>query len=704
MYKHTLAAVLAALPCLAQVTMAQAESTQQNTTLALDEVTVTATREAQKISETPNTVNVIKEEVIKTLRPAHPAELLRRAPGVTATVTNGEGHQTSIRQPISTRPVYLFLEDGIPTRSTGFFNHNALFEINLPQSAGVEIVKGPASALYGSDAIGGLINVLSRPSPDAPEFEANTEFGEFGWKRVLLTGGTGGDNWGIRPSLNYTKTDGWRDDTGYIRRSFSLRHDLAIGDDTVVKTLLSTADIDQQGAGSTRLNAFDYKNNPRLNYIPISYRKVKAVRLSSAFEKSFDRSLLSITPFLRYNQMAQLPNYVGTSRFSTRINNSKNYSIGLQAKYRQDFTPMRTRLITGVDVDYSPGSYWSKSIEFGGAESLASGATRFTRYTVTGDRYDYDVTYRSVSPYIHTEFSPLEALRVTAGLRYDDIEFDYDNNLATVQTGSLRRPASTEVDFDNVSAKLGATWQLNQQHNIFANYSEGFRAPSEGQLFRQGRSVNTVDLDPVQARQYELGIRGQFGQVNYGFSVFDLEKSDDVLSFVDPVSGDRLATNNGTTTHRGVELGLTASMTDTITLHGAFSYIKHEYKDWVARVGGGNVDFSGNTIPNAPRFLGNITLDYKPRFLNGGVASLEWVKMGSYKIDQANTAGIKYNGHNLLNLRASFFPTQAWEVYGRVINLADKRYAESASFRNGAREFAPGMPRTAYIGAVYRWQ
>lgn len=666
-------------------------------------VTVTATREAQKISETPNTVNVIEEEVIKMLRPAHPAELLRRAPGVTATVTNGEGHQTSIRQPISTRPVYLFLEDGIPTRSTGFFNHNALFEINLPQSAGVEIIKGPASALYGSDAIGGLINVLSRPSPDAPEFEANAEFGEYGWKRLLLTGGNGGENWGIRPSLNYTKTDGWRDDTGYVRRSFSLRHDWAIDDDTVVKTLLSTADIDQQGAGSTRLNEFDYKNNPRLNYIPISYRKVKAVRLSSAFEKSFDNRLVSITPFVRYNQMAQLPNYVGTSPFSTRINNSKNYSIGLQAKYRQDFVPMRTRFISGVDVDYSPGSYWSKSVAFGGAESLASGATRFTNYTVTGDRYDYDVTYRSISPYIHTEFSPLDPLRVTAGLRYDDIRFDYDNHLATVQTGGLRRPASTDVDFSNVSAKLGATWQLNLQHNIFANFSEGFRAPSEGQLFRQGGSVNTVDLDPIQARQYELGIRGQFNHVNYGFSIFDLEKSDDVLDFVDPVSGDRLTTNNGTTTHRGVELGLTVNITDTITANGAFSYIKHEYKDWVARVGGNNVDFSGNTIPNAPRFLGNITLDYKPGFLNGGLASLEWVKMGSYRIDQANTEGIQYNGHNLLNLRASYFANKKWEVYGRVINIADKRFAESAAFRNKAREFAPGMPRTAYIGAVYRW-
>jgi outer membrane receptor protein involved in Fe transport len=76
--------------------------------------------------------------------------------GVWVSVTGGEGHQTAIRQPLNTNPVYLFLEDGVPTRSTGFFNHNALYEVNLPGAEGIEVTKGPGSALYGSDAIGGV--------------------------------------------------------------------------------------------------------------------------------------------------------------------------------------------------------------------------------------------------------------------------------------------------------------------------------------------------------------------------------------------------------------------------------------------------------------------------------------------------------------------------------------------------------------------
>jgi iron complex outermembrane receptor protein len=674
----------------------QAEHLSQPPDWTAEEVTVTATREAQKLSETPATVNAVRQDEIEATRPAHPSEILRKMPGVFASVTSGEGHQTSIRQPLTTDAVYLYLEDGIPTRSTGFFNHNALYEINLPQSAGMEVIKGPSSALYGSDAIGGVINVLSRPAPDAPELEANAEVGEYGWSRLLLTGGTGGETWGIRPSVNVTHTDGWRDATGYDRRSFSLRWDQAVGEDATVKTLLSTSDIDQQSAGSTRLRESDYRNHPRLNYIPISYREVKAARLSSAYEKSLGDMLVSLTPYLRYNEMEQLPNYIGVPN---RINLSRNYSVGLLAKVRKDFEPMRTRLIAGVDIDRSPGSYFERRItpQF---ITLASGARQYTSFTRNSVNYDYDVTYTGVSPYLHGEFSPVERLRITAGLRYDRITYDYDNNLSTLTTGSLRRPASTEVDFSHVSPKIGATWQLSASDSVYASYSEGFRAPSEGQLFRQGASLDTVGLDPIEARQYELGWRGKMGLLDYSVAVFDLQKDNDVLGFRD-ANGDTIAVNNGKTTHRGLELGLGAALTDKLRLNGAFSWTRHRYDEWVVN---STTDFSGNEIESAPRTLANVLLEYSPALLNGGRVGLEWVHVGHYRMDQANTPGASYEGHDLLNLRANHFVTREWEIYGRLMNIADRRYAEAAAFSTtNGREFAPGMPRTAYVGVVYHW-
>jgi iron complex outermembrane receptor protein len=162
--------------------------------------------------------------------------------------------------------------------------------------------------------------------------------------------------------------------------------------------------------------------------------------------------------------------------------------------------------------------------------------------------------------------------------------------------------------------------------------------------------------------------------------------------------------NNGKTSHRGVELGLSAALLDKLRLSGAFSYARHRYEEWEAVVAGVNRDFSGNEIESAPRVLANLSLDYAPVLLNGGKLVLEWVHLGSYRMDQANTPGQKYDGHDLFHLRGNYYLSREWEVYGRLMNLTDRRYAEAAAYSaTNGREFAPGMPRTAYVGVVYHW-
>jgi iron complex outermembrane receptor protein len=93
----------------------------------LEVITVTATKEKSTLQETPASIGVIHEDALRFASPSHPQQLLSQIPGVAVGVTQGEGHTMAIRQPFSTSPVYLYLEDGIPTRATGFFNHNALY-------------------------------------------------------------------------------------------------------------------------------------------------------------------------------------------------------------------------------------------------------------------------------------------------------------------------------------------------------------------------------------------------------------------------------------------------------------------------------------------------------------------------------------------------------------------------------------------------
>src|SRR5690554_5097038 len=154
---------------LAAITMGSAVQAQVPVPQAAEEIVVTGSREATLRAETPSSVSVINDMTLDQVKPAHPSEVLNRVPGVTVQQTNGEGHITGIRQPIGTSPVYLFLEDGVPVRASGFFNHNALYEINMAMSGGIEVTRGPGTALQGSDAIDRVINVLTRAPSEDPE-------------------------------------------------------------------------------------------------------------------------------------------------------------------------------------------------------------------------------------------------------------------------------------------------------------------------------------------------------------------------------------------------------------------------------------------------------------------------------------------------------------------------------------------------------
>jgi len=673
----------------------------QSAEISSGTITVTGTREETPRAETAETTGSIRQQAIQDTHPAHPAEIMERVAGVHVNVTNGEGHMTAIRQPITTKAVYLYLEDGIPTRSTGFFNHNALYEVNIPQAAGVEITKGPGTSLYGSDAIGGVINVLTRPAPLQAEADLSVEAAEHGWKRLLLSGGNSWGDDGLRGDLNITSTDGWRDNTEYDRQSATLRWDRFTDNGGSFKTVLSASNIDQQVAGTSRLSAADYLNNPTANYYPISYREVQALRLSSAYEKEDRTTLLSLTPYVRHNFMDYMPNW--SLAYDPGVQQTTSNSFGMLAKYRMDFAAKRTRVIVGADIDYTSGKRLENSID---AFKDTDGV--YTSFTVEDVIYNYAVNYTALSPYVHVEISPADKWRMTAGLRYDYFEYDYNNQMAdgllSVSPASMLRaatynhPSNTRVDFSHVSPKLGAAYEFNKQLNGFVSYRHAFRAPSESQLFRPGSNAESLDLDAVKADSVEVGIRGHKNENwKYEISIYNMRVKDDLVSFKDALSDDTTTVNAGETSHQGIEFMADGKVTETLQLAMNYSYAKHFYEDWIHK----NIDFSGNEIESAPRVIANMRITYKPAVLNGGRVELEWVHLGDYWMDQTNTG--KYDGHDIYNLRFNQRIDKQLNLFARVINLRDERYATAASISRGNNELAPGMPRTLYAGVDYKF-
>jgi iron complex outermembrane receptor protein len=674
-------------------------------------VVVTATRESVPLVKTPASVGTVADREIAFVRPVHPSQILGQVPGVAVAVTNGEGHTTAIRQGFTTSPVYLFLEDGVPTRSTGFFNHNALYEVNVPQAGGIEVTRGPGSALYGSDAIGGVVNVLTRRPPERREVSVSGEVGGHGWQRLLFDAGTRDGADGYRASLNLTHTDGWRDRTAYDRQGGTFRWDRQLDADSSLRTVLTFSNIDQQTGANSPLVEADYRNNPTRNNTPIAYRKVQALRLYSAWERRLGDSLLSITPYFRHDAMDLLASFTLAS--DPTVFDTSNQSYGVQAKWRTDFVPLQARLIGGVDVDVSPGGREENRIN---VTSTGTGASRVYRsYTVGPRIYDYQVTFRGLSPYVHGEISPLAPLRLTAGLRYDHLSYDFDNRLGSTPISAGGRfygqAPDGSVSFSRLSPKLGATWEFAPDLHGFASYNQGFRAPSENQLFRPSSATSAAQanasmqsalrLKPITASQWELGLRGVAGRVAYDVAVYDLRKKDDIVSLRDTATNLTESVNAGETRHRGIELGANAPLSDTLAGGLSFSYARHTYENWVAFSSSTstNVNFSGRDIEASPRVLLNARLDWAPR--ETVRMQVEWVRIGSYWMDQANTT--RYDGHDLFNLRASWAVSRHLSLFGSVTNLLDRRYADSASVTSSTPVYSPGLPRTFYSGAELRW-
>jgi hypothetical protein len=408
--------------------------------------------------------------------------------------------------------------------------------------------------------------------------DLSAEVGQYGYRRFLGTGGfTSGGN-GLRADLNLTTADGFKEDAPYERQSGTIRHDLLTAGGLSTHTVLTATRVDQRDVFP--LDGAAFESQPELNRSPIAFRDVDAFRWSTAVDFQRGKSLVSVTPFARHNVLKLIPNWQLT--FNPEIWDTRNNSYGALVKYRHDFDPLRARVIVGADIDVSPGEAKNDGI----VTQRTGPDSAWQTYTVGAAHYDYDVTYKQFSPYVHAEFSPIARARIDAGLRFDHSSYDYETHLPVVQTGRWRVPGDTTLSFSHASPKFGITIDAMPQLNLYGSVRGGFRAPAQGQLFQQGSNLNTTSLDPVTASSAEVGARGRLGRrVMYTVAWYDMRLKNDILSILD-ANGVSTSSNAGETRHHGIETALGAALTNDLRLDLAWSSSTQRYVDWVIPVRG----------------------------------------------------------------------------------------------------------------------
>ena len=150
----------------------------------LTTVIISANKLKEKRINSPVAIAVLSPKMIEETKAQRIDYLLNKVSGVYMPSIGNEQHMMAIRQPISLKGLYLFLEDGMPIRTSGLYSSNALIEINTSNIHLIEILKGPASALYGAEAIGGVVNFISTPIPSNKLLNISSQLSDGGLKKL----------------------------------------------------------------------------------------------------------------------------------------------------------------------------------------------------------------------------------------------------------------------------------------------------------------------------------------------------------------------------------------------------------------------------------------------------------------------------------------------------------------------------------------
>jgi iron complex outermembrane receptor protein len=706
--------ILIALVVLGQLSYAQKIKTVADTTKtnSLKEVFVTANRTATKRIETPVAISKLNAKTIDETKATAMYEIVNKTPGVYMSNIGNEQHMTAIRQPITTNPYYLYLEDGLPIRPMGIFNHNALLEINQFNVENVEIVKGPVSSLYGPEAVGGAINLISaKPSKD-PEFKFGMQADQWGYKRIQAAAGATIGKFGFHiAGITSDQKNSWMTFSDYKKDNINARFDYKFNSKTrlISNTMFGKYYSDMSGS----VNEDAFNNRTYTSTTDFTYRKSDALRTRLTLEHDWNAmASTSFTAYYRDNKLGQNPAYgikwtTGSATATGEINSSNFKSYGALAQHTQQFDFLQSKIVAGALYDYSPSDYWSYRVDL--RANLNPGGLTVKNYQIISERpdiknADYTADIYNSAEFLQLSFKPFQNTIVTSGLRYDNMKVAYHN--------ALDNGTGTKI-YDKVTSKIGVNYNPFSVAGFYANFSQGFAPPGVSAIFRTkpGTGGTTgvpadfyYNLEPATFVNYEIGgwLSVLKNQLYLDYAFYYLDGKNELISV-------KLADNStdyrsaGATRHKGIEFGLNYKPSNELNFRLGGTVSEHTFIDFKVSEKSTDVlkNLDNKEMPSGPRWIANSEINYYPKWLPNFRTSLEYQLVGSYYQDQVNT--VKYGGYSIFNARVGY-KWKSIELYTNVLNLTDKLYAYNVTRGNATTSqptYTAAAPRTFLFGLQY---
>mgnify|MGYP006121284391 FL=1 len=636
-------------------------------------------------------ISSIDQEELNKLDAQHPKQALRRSPGVWISRGSGQEHLTAIRSPVLSGPgacgSFLVLEDGLPIRPTGFCNVNGLFETFFEMSSGLETITGPASARYGANAMHGVINVLSEPIDSKNKLYTN--IGPNNYKNLKLRAGNQ-KNWSLDGF--FASNGGFRELSGYDQQKARIQSNFSIANwNASLKTTLTN--LNQETAGYINgLDSYKDKSFSKRNFNSDAYRDAKSQRISLRLTREKGDKLISITPYIRNNDMQFFQHFLPGTPLEE--NSHRSMGVVVQSIKDQEFY----NLISGFQFDLSSAELTETQKDALTTSSAFNNATR-----PKGKHYDYEVDSIVYAIFGGIEdFYLNENLSFFADARAEFIEYDYSNKMISGNTredGSkcgfggcyYNRPSDRSDNFDETSARAGIETNF-ERVNYFAQVSLGFRPPQINEAYRLQKKQTTSDLSSETLTMFEVGSQFDLNTISGSISLYQSKKKNSIFR-----DAENFIVDNGKTDHQGVELSLNWTINTSNRLISNITYGNHKY-DFETDTSMREKIRTGNYIDTAPKLMANLIWDIA--LIDNSSLAFEIEHMGPYYTDAANLH--EYEGHTLYHSRFSQTLSDSMKYFLRIDNLFDKAYAERADFNAfGGDRYFPGLPREVYIGLEY---
>ncbi|MDG1486086.1 MAG: TonB-dependent receptor [Porticoccaceae bacterium] len=610
------AIALSATPILSQTAIA-AETD-------IDEILVSASLVPIAASRSANAITVIDSEQLRNRAALTVGDLLRGVPGLAVSRSGVQGSQTQIRARGAEANHLLVLIDGVEANDPSQSDELNWGTLSADDIERIEVIRGPQSSMRGSDAMAGVVNIVTRSAEQAFSAKLFTEAGSFSTTRHGFHIGTKQGDFNVRLGVSDTKTDGdnisrtGNERDGYENTSINLKAGFAISEE--FKLSFSARQSDG-------MNEFDADDD------------------SDGFVEDQDR----VSEF-RNSTIGLRADYVSVDgRWQHKL-------VIAQSKHDNEaFADGVLGNVTGSTKDqyqYIGSMFWDDSSQ---------------RISVLAEREEED--YKQRGPLSWGLDPNQDRERDT-----DSFAIEYRSDISDRLSLALSSRYDDNSEFDSASTyRMEAVYQLGDDTRLRSAYGTAVKNPTFTERFGfYTNFIGNPELKPEESTSWELGIDQQLGDLSLSATLFDAELENEINGFAyDAVNMGYTATNNeGISKRQGIELTASVEMDESLALSAAYTYT-----DSVQPDGAGGYE---DEVRRA-RHTANLNLAWQATDLLQLTTNVQYSGSQSDEFFPpwpTPSEIVTLDDYTLLNVNANFSATDRLDIYLRLDNLLDDDYEE----------------------------